>query len=146
MCLALQDPVAWSDVANFDLSEVGTPPKHTQGGYTPPERTTECMGYTGEPPSSITALAKHCAPQGKANPHPPTNVSKSSLPSVGRRKRRERGDHSPMCDRTCPSFLDTSTNSPKNTPTKGLPFSPSQVRCTSHIPNSLNSWVRWTCF
>uniref|UniRef100_A0A3Q1FGA0 V-myb avian myeloblastosis viral oncogene homolog-like 1 n=1 Tax=Acanthochromis polyacanthus TaxID=80966 RepID=A0A3Q1FGA0_9TELE len=42
------------------------------------------------------------------------------------KRRRERGEASPLCDRTCSSFLDNISNSPKKTPTKSLPFTPSR--------------------
>uniref|UniRef100_A0A672J0N8 V-myb avian myeloblastosis viral oncogene homolog-like 1 n=1 Tax=Salarias fasciatus TaxID=181472 RepID=A0A672J0N8_SALFA len=38
-----------------------------------------------------------------------------------------RGESSPLCDRTCASFLENISNSPKKTPTKSLPFTPSRV-------------------
>ncbi|XP_045077558.1 myb-related protein A-like isoform X3 [Coregonus clupeaformis] len=128
MCLALQDPMAWSEAASFDMSEATTPPKQTHGSYVPQERTTEGMRYTVDPPNDIST--KHSAPLGQRKVHTPNNVPRPGLPSLGRRKRRERGDQSP--DRSCPSFLDSpSINSPKNTPTKALPFSLSQFFNTS---------------
>ncbi|XP_029935693.1 myb-related protein A isoform X2 [Myripristis murdjan] len=118
------DPVAWSEVTSFDLSETGTPPRHAHGGYStlPQERTIEdSVGYTA---SSLSGRNKHCAPF--VNSLTPINTSKPTQPSTGRRKRRERGEQSPMCDRTCSSFLENVSNSPKKTPTKSLPFSPSR--------------------
>ncbi|XP_046879499.1 myb-related protein A isoform X2 [Hypomesus transpacificus] len=125
MCLALQDPVAWSEMASFDLSEVGTPQKHSQGGYALPERTIEGLGYHVNPPNAISGLGKHCAPFGLGKPSPPhqTSAPRPSLPSVGRRKRRNRVESSHVCGQ---SFIDTSTDSPKKTPSKTLPFSPSR--------------------
>ncbi|XP_029611270.1 myb-related protein A isoform X4 [Salmo trutta] len=128
MCLALQDPMAWSEAASFDMSEATTPPKQIQGSYVPQGRTTEGMRYTIDPSNDIST--KHCAPMGQLKVHTPNNVPRSGLPSLGRRKRTERGDQSP--DRSRASFLESpSINSPKNTPTKALPFTLSQFFNTS---------------
>ncbi|KAM4605916.1 myb-related protein A [Polymixia lowei] len=126
------DPVAWSEVASFDLSETGTPPRQTPGGYTTlqQERAAEdAMGYAVNAASTVSGRDKHCAPFGlaKANSLTPVNTSKPPQPPAGRRRRRERGEQSPMCDRNCPSFLENVKNSPRKTPTKSLPFSPSRV-------------------
>ena len=123
-------------MASFDLSEVGTPQKHSQGGYALPERTIEGLGYHVNPPNAISGLGKHCAPFGLGKPSPPhqTSAPRPSLPSVGRRKRRNRVESSHVCGQ---SFIDTSTDSPKKTPSKTLPFSPSRVHHTI-IPMEAN--------
>nr|XP_046227784.1 myb-related protein A isoform X3 [Scatophagus argus] len=131
MCFALQDPVEWNDVASFDLSEAATPPRHNQAGYTNllQERTVDSsMGYTVNTPSALSGRDKNCAPFGPGSVASltPINSSKASQASIGRRKRKERGDSSPLCDRTCSSFLENISNSPKKTPTKSLPFTPSR--------------------
>ncbi|XP_018529464.1 myb-related protein A isoform X3 [Lates calcarifer] len=131
MCLALQDPVAWSDVASFDLSETTTPPRHNQAGYTTllQERTIDnSMGYTVNTSTAISGRDKNCAPfgLGSVTSLTPINSSKPSQASTGRRRRKERGEPSPLCDRTCSSFLENISNSPKKTPTKSLPFTPSR--------------------
>ncbi|XP_033494410.1 myb-related protein A isoform X3 [Epinephelus lanceolatus] len=131
MCFALQDPVAWSDVASFDLSESATPPRHNQAGYTTllQERTIDSsMGYTVNTPNAISGRDKSCAPFSLSGVTSltPINSSKPTQSSIGRRRRRERGEPSPSCDRTCSSFLENISNSPKKTPTKSLPFSPSR--------------------
>ncbi|XP_019129219.2 myb-related protein A isoform X3 [Larimichthys crocea] len=128
MCFALQDPVAWSDVASFDLSEAATPPRHNQAGYASllQERTIDnSMGYT---PTAISGRDKNCAAFGLVGVTSltPINSSKPSQASIGRKRRRERGEPSPLCDRTCSSFLENISNSPKKTPTKSLPFTPSR--------------------
>nr|XP_023829122.1 myb-related protein A [Salvelinus alpinus] len=128
MCLALQDPMAWSEAASFDVSEATTPLKQIQGSYVPQGRTTEGMRYTIDPSNDIST--KHCAPMGQRKVHTPHNVPRPGLPSLGRRKRTARGDQSP--DRSRASFLESpSINSPKNTPTKALPFTLSQFFNTS---------------
>uniref|UniRef100_A0A3B4UP77 MYB proto-onco like 1 n=1 Tax=Seriola dumerili TaxID=41447 RepID=A0A3B4UP77_SERDU len=131
MCLALQDPVAWSDVTSFDLSETTTPPRHNQAGYTTllQERTIDnSMGYTVNTSTAISGRDKNCASfgLGSVTSLTPINSSKPSQGSIGRRKRREKGEPSPLCDRTCSSFLENNSNSPKKTPTKSLPFTPSR--------------------
>lgn len=131
MSFALQDPVAWSNVASFDLSETATPPRHNQAGYTTllHERMTDnSMGYTVNT-TAISGRDKNCAPfgLGSVTSLTPINSSKPSQESIGRRRRRERGEPSPLCDRTCSSLLENISNSPKKTPTKSLPFTPSRV-------------------
>ncbi|CAK6972366.1 myb-related protein A isoform X3 [Scomber scombrus] len=131
MCFALQDPVAWSDVASFDLSEAATPPRHNQAGYTSllQDRTIDdSMGFIVNTPTDVSGCDKNCAPLGlgPVTSLTPINSSKPTQASTGRRRRRERGEPSPLCDRTCSSFLENVSNSPKKTPTKSLPFTPSR--------------------
>ncbi|XP_070842426.1 myb-related protein A [Chaetodon trifascialis] len=131
MCLALQDPVAWSDMASFDLSETATPPRHNQAGYTSllQERTIDnSMGYELNTSTAISGRDKNCAPfgSGSVTSLTPITSCKPSQASIGRKRRRERGEPSPLCDRTCSSFLENISNSPKKTPTKSLPFTPSR--------------------
>lgn len=130
MCFALQDPVAWSDLASFDLSETATPPRHTQAGFTTllQERTIyNPVGYTVNTPAAISGHDRNCALLGVGS----VSTLKTTQASTGR-KRRERGESSPLCDRTCSSFLENISNSPKKTPTKSLPFTPSRVKTFSH--------------
>ncbi|XP_030254867.1 myb-related protein A isoform X3 [Sparus aurata] len=131
MCFALQDPVAWSEMASFDLSEAATPPRHNQAGYATllQERTIDSsMGYTVNTPAAVPGRDKNCAPFGLGcvTTLTPISSSKPSQASTGRRRRRDRGEPSPLCDRTCSSFLENISNSPKKTPTKSLPFTPSR--------------------
>ncbi|XP_053198441.1 myb-related protein A [Scomber japonicus] len=125
------DPVAWSDVASFDLSEATTPPRHNQAGYTSllQDRTIDdSMGFIVNTPTDVSGCDKNCAPLGlgPVTSLTPINSSKPTQASTGRRRRRERGEPSPLCDRTCSSFLENVSNSPKKTPTKSLPFTPSR--------------------
>ncbi|XP_034717987.1 myb-related protein A isoform X3 [Etheostoma cragini] len=131
MCFALQDPDAWSGVASYDLSETATPPRHNQAGYTTllQERTIDnSMGYTVNTPTAISGRDKNCTSfgLGSVTSLTPINSSKPTQASIGRRRRRERGEPSPLCDRTCSSFLENISNSPKKTPIKSLPFTPSR--------------------
>ncbi|XP_069007785.1 myb-related protein A [Embiotoca jacksoni] len=125
------DPVAWSDVASFDLSETATPPRHNQAGYTTllEERTVyNPVDYTVNTPAAISGHDRNCTPfgVGGVTSLTPNNSSKPMQESTGRRRRRERGEPSPLCDRNCSSFLENISNSPKKTPTKSLPFTPSR--------------------
>ncbi|XP_047468074.1 myb-related protein A isoform X1 [Mugil cephalus] len=131
MCLALQDPVSWSDVASFDMSETATPPRHNQAGFTTllQERTVyNPADYQVSTPSAITGHDRNCAPfgVGGVTALTPISSSKPSQASTGKKRRRERGEPSPLGDRTCSSFLENIPNSPKKTPTKSLPFTPSR--------------------
>ncbi|XP_028288372.1 myb-related protein A isoform X2 [Parambassis ranga] len=119
------DPVAWNDVASFDLSETATPPRHNQAGFTTllQERTVyNPVGYTVNTPTAISGHDRNCAPLGVGS----VTTLKTTQASTGRKRRRERGELSPLCDRTCSSFLENISNSPKKTPTKSLPFTPSR--------------------
>uniref|UniRef100_UPI0037E7592F myb-related protein A n=1 Tax=Semicossyphus pulcher TaxID=241346 RepID=UPI0037E7592F len=131
MCFALQDPVAWSDVASFDLSETETPPRHNQAGYNTllQERTIDnSVGYTVNNQTAMSDGEKNCAPFGLESVASltPINSSKPTQASAGRKRRRERSEGSSLCDRSCSAFLENISNSPKKTPTKSLPFTPSR--------------------
>ncbi|XP_017572207.1 myb-related protein A isoform X1 [Pygocentrus nattereri] len=135
------DPTAWSEVASFDLSEAVSPPKPLGlgGAYPAPESSAEVVGY------HLNGLAVQDinrplvgAGQGKTVAHTTRPASKFSSPpsSVPRKQARECGDQSPTTDRNCGSFRDTTSSSPKGTPVKGLPFSPSQffnISGTEHL-------------
>uniref|UniRef100_A0A669F435 MYB proto-onco like 1 n=1 Tax=Oreochromis niloticus TaxID=8128 RepID=A0A669F435_ORENI len=112
------DPVAWNEVASFDLSDTATLSRHNQAGYS-------------------TIL--NCAPFGVGGltTLTPINSSKPTQASTGRKRRRERGETSPLCDKTCSSFLENISNSPKKTPIKTLPFTPSRF-CNISVPEHLN--------
>ncbi|XP_029385066.1 myb-related protein A isoform X2 [Echeneis naucrates] len=134
------DPVAWSDVTSFDLSETATPPRHNQAGYTAllQEKIADnSICYTVNTSTAISAREKNCASFGLdgVTSLTPINSTKTSQASIGRRKRRERGEPSPLCDRTCSSFLENISNSPKKTPTKSQPFTPSRFCNISGMDN-----------
>nr|XP_040023636.1 myb-related protein A isoform X1 [Gasterosteus aculeatus aculeatus] len=125
MCFALQDPGAWNDVASFDVSETATPPRHNQAGYTTllQERTVDTsMAFAVNTPPAVPGPDKNGALFGVASSTP----IKHPQASGGRRQRRERGEPSPSRDRARSPFLEDITNSPRKTPTKSLPFTPSR--------------------
>ncbi|XP_051538564.1 myb-related protein A-like [Myxocyprinus asiaticus] len=125
------DPMAWSDVTSFDLSEVGPSPKPTNSNGVCPtvNRSTESLGYPINAPA-VPEMSRQCAAvnQGKSVTLSNTCMNRFSTPPpfIMRKKRRDRGDQSPADERNCGPFIDNSGISPKNTPVKGLPFSPSQ--------------------
>lgn len=126
MCFALQDPGAWNNVASFDVSETATPPRHNQAGYTTllQERTVDTsMAFAVNTPPAVPGPDKNGALFGVASSTP----IKHPQASGGRRRRRERGEPSPSRDRARSPFLEDITNSPRKTPTKSLPFTPSRV-------------------
>ncbi|XP_015208869.1 myb-related protein A isoform X1 [Lepisosteus oculatus] len=123
------DPLAWSEVASFGLSEVASPAKqtpglfpHTQGGG------QGVVGYQFDG-TAVSDIIKNCSGSVKGRLIPLTSpiVAKySKPPTILRKKKRERADQSSSSETSATSFLDTSSASVKNTPIKALPFSPSQ--------------------
>lgn len=121
MCSALQDPASWGDVASFNMSEVASPPKHFSSLQQ--ERTGD------------SSTDKNCAPfvLGGVTSLTPISSSKPTQISVWRRRRKDRGETSPLCDRTGTPFMENLSNSPKKTPTKSLPFTPLRVNAAFFI-------------
>lgn len=115
------------------MSEAATPPRHEQAGYTSLLQEKTLDGSAGFATKNLAAVAAHekgCAQfaPGAAASLTPVNASKPTQGPAGRRRRKERGEPSPLCDRIGASFLENvSLNSPKKTPTKSLPFTPSRV-------------------
>ncbi|XP_024135700.1 myb-related protein A isoform X1 [Oryzias melastigma] len=118
------DAVTWSSVAGFDMPEAATPPRHSQPSYSTvlQERTVyNPLEFTLD---AVSGHDRNCGALdlGGVSSLTPPNTSKPSQPSAGKR-RREKGEI--LSDRIC-SFLENITNSPKKTPTKSLPFTPSR--------------------
>uniref|UniRef100_A0AAX7T440 V-myb avian myeloblastosis viral oncogene homolog-like 1 n=1 Tax=Astatotilapia calliptera TaxID=8154 RepID=A0AAX7T440_ASTCA len=142
MCFALQDPVAWNEVASFDLSETATPSRHNQAAYSTILQESTMYNSVNYPVNAATTdlgQDRNCAPFGVGDltSLTPINSSKPTQASTGRKRRRERGEPSPLCDKTCSSFLENISNSPKKTPIKTLPFTPSRF-CNISVPEHLN--------
>ncbi|CAG5895930.1 unnamed protein product [Menidia menidia] len=139
MSFALQDPAAWGDTASFDMSETATLPRHNQAGFTTllQEKTVyNPMGYAASTPTAMSGHDRSPAPfvLGGLSSLTPINSSKNDPASTERKRRRERGE--PLSDRTCSSFLENISNSPKKTPTKSQPFTPSRfcnISATEHL-------------
>lgn len=127
MCHALQDPIVWSEVGSFDLSESVSPPKPPvlDGAYPAHDDCTEDVKY--HTPAPALCRPHVGTSQGKPVPQStrPAGKFDSPSPSLPRKKTRERADRS-LGD-CANSFTDNTRSSLKSTPVKGLPFSPSQV-------------------
>lgn len=126
MCSALQDPVAWSDMPGFDLS--ATPPRHSQ-----PSFTSLLQERIAEYSAPVPARDKSCSAYAPAAVHSSSKPSQSA--TAGRKRRRERSEPSPLGA----SFLENISNSPKKTPTKSLPFTPSRVSAICFLLHHINS-------
>ncbi|XP_042188362.1 myb-related protein A [Callorhinchus milii] len=125
------DPVVWNEISNFDLSEVTekTPTRQTSAKH---ERLQTRGGiayrFDGRAVSDLSgSTCSNSSGQGDLIPIASPIVAKfSTPPTILRRKRRSRVGPSPSSDSNSASFMDISTTSPKSTPVKVLPFSPSQ--------------------
>lgn len=127
MNFARQDPATWNSVAAFDLQNAAPSSRHSQAGYTSLQEKTvyNSLGFTVNAPADASGHDRSTTPfgLGGATSRIGTDSSKPTQASTGRKRRRERGE--PLCGKTCSSFLENM--SPKKTPTKSQPFTPSQV-------------------
>ncbi|XP_034867156.1 myb-related protein A isoform X3 [Mirounga angustirostris] len=123
------DPVAWSDVTSFDLSDAAASPvkstpvklmriQHNEGAM-------ECQFNV-----SLVLEGKKTScngADGEAVPVTSPNVAKfSTPPTILRKKRRMRVGQSPSSEHSDGCFNDGGNTALKHTPVKTLPFSPSQ--------------------
>ncbi|XP_021543860.1 myb-related protein A isoform X2 [Neomonachus schauinslandi] len=123
------DPVAWSDVTSFDLSDAAASPvkstpvklmriQHNEGAM-------ECQFNV-----SLVLEGKKTSCNGadsEAVPVTSPNVAKfSTPPTILRKKRRMRVGQSPSSEHSDGCFNDGGNTALKHTPVKTLPFSPSQ--------------------
>ncbi|XP_041046056.1 myb-related protein A isoform X3 [Carcharodon carcharias] len=125
------DSVVWNELTNFDFSEVNekTPAKQTPAKFERLQRRGG-IGYRfdGHAISDLSrSTCSNSSGQGELIPITSPIVAKfSTPPTILRRKKRLRLGPSPSSDCNSISFMDNSTTSPKSTPVKTLPFSPSQ--------------------
>ncbi|XP_047412689.1 myb-related protein A isoform X2 [Sciurus carolinensis] len=135
------DPVAWSDVTSFDLSDAAASPvkstpvklmriQHNEGAM-------ECQFNV-----SLVLEGKKNSCNGGDNEAVPLtspNVAKfSTPPTILRKKRRMRVGQSPSSELGDGTFNDGSNTALKHTPVKTLPFSPSQFFNTCPGNEQLN--------
>ncbi|XP_063524891.1 myb-related protein A isoform X4 [Pongo pygmaeus] len=137
----LQDPVAWSDVTSFDISDAAASPvkstpvklmriQHNEGA-------TECQFNV----SLVLEGKKNTCNGGNSEAVPLTspNIAKfSTPPAILRKKRKMRVGHSPGSELRDGSLNDGGNTALKHTPLKTLPFSPSQFFNTCPGNEQLN--------
>lgn len=133
------DPVTWSDVTSFELSEAEALPRPNHIDFTSvlQERTVDTSaGYAvqSQPGLSVRKNSTTFGLGNAVSPSPMTS-SKPALVSPEKRRRRERAE--PLSERTC-SFLENISNSPKKTPTKTVPFTPTSQFCSLLGTDALN--------
>ncbi|XP_054417654.2 myb-related protein A isoform X8 [Pongo abelii] len=135
------DPVAWSDVTSFDISDAAASPvkstpvklmriQHNEGA-------TECQFNV----SLVLEGKKNTCNGGNSEAVPLTspNIAKfSTPPAILRKKRKMRVGHSPGSELRDGSLNDGGNTALKHTPLKTLPFSPSQFFNTCPGNEQLN--------
>ncbi|XP_023578187.1 myb-related protein A isoform X2 [Octodon degus] len=132
------DPVAWSDVASFDLSDAAASPvkstpvklmriQHNEGAM-------ECQFSL-----VLEGKKNSCDGNSAAVPVTSPNVARfSTPPTILRKKRKMRVNQSPGSELGEGLFVDGVNTALKHTPVKTLPFSPSQFFNTCPGNQQLN--------
>lgn len=145
--LSGQDPDAWCDLSKFDLPE--EPSAEGSIGGSPvqphPSQQQQQAPPTRQPAAAVPSVTEYRldghtisdlsrSSRGELIPiSPSTDVGGSGIstpPSVLKRQKKRRVALSPVTENSASlSFLDSCNSlTPKSTPVKTLPFSPSQVR------------------
>lgn len=135
----MQDPVAWSDVTSFDLSDTAaSPAKSTPVKLMRIQHNDGAMECQFNVSLVLEGKKNSCnGADSEAVPVTSPNVAKfSTPPTILRKKRRMRVGQSPSSEHSDGSFTDGANTALKHTPVKTLPFSPSQVvGCFCLFPN-----------
>ncbi|KAH1182014.1 myb-related protein B isoform X2 [Mauremys mutica] len=132
------DPDGWCDLSHFDLPEdpaAGDSSSNSpvrQAPRKPPAPVPHVTEYRLDG-HTISDLSK--SSKGELIPiSPRSEVSSGTPPSVLKRQKKRKISLSPVTENTSYSFLDSCNSmTPKSTPVKTLPFSPSQF---------LNFWTK----
>ncbi|XP_058384788.1 myb-related protein A isoform X5 [Diceros bicornis minor] len=123
------DPVAWSDVTSFDLSDAAASPvKSTPVKLMRIQRNEGAMECQFNVSLVLEGKKNGCnGADSEAVPLTSPNVAKfSTPPTILRKKRRMRVGQSLVSELSDGSFSDGGNTALKHTPVKTLPFSPSQ--------------------
>ncbi|XP_044101454.1 myb-related protein A isoform X2 [Neovison vison] len=123
------DPVAWSDVTSFDLSDTAaSPAKSTPVKLMRIQHNDGAMECQFNVSLVLEGKKNSCnGADSEAVPVTSPNVAKfSTPPTILRKKRRMRVGQSPSSEHSDGSFTDGANTALKHTPVKTLPFSPSQ--------------------
>ncbi|KAM8784260.1 myb-related protein A isoform 3-T3 [Rhynchonycteris naso] len=122
------DPVAWSDVTSFDLTDaVASPVKSTPVKLMRIQHNEGTMECQFNVSLVLEGKKNSCGAESEAVPLPSPNVAKfSTPPTILRKRRRTRVGQSPGSELSDGTVGDGCHTALKHTPVKTLPFSPSQ--------------------